>query len=191
MKRYFALSSLTFALASPSFADEESFLANTYAGANVGFDILSDNEDQNGDDVGFDTGYALSLQLGTRYRGLRTELEFNVDQADVSTSQGGDLLLISGGLGAYVDLYDYHDYRHSLAIPYAGLGVALGNAKLDGDDDIALTGHVEAGLAFPLGEQIDLGVVYRFRWLDTDAGGLSDDLLIHQARLGIRYYWNE
>ena len=162
---------------------------HAYAGLSAGVDLLEDNDLESGDDVDYGLGYAIGGQFGCRMDRLRIETELGLEQADIDSISGADFESVTFGIGAYADLTKYATYKQF--VPYVGFGIALASTEFDDDDDTSFTAHAEVGAAFPLSDHVDIGPAYRFRWLDTDAGDLSDDQLIHQIKIAIRFYFDE
>lgn len=182
-------------------ARAQTFETGPYIGASAGALFLRDNEDSVGPadtTVEFKPGYTIAGQLGYRFSALRTELEVeygrtdfdDVEAAGVSVDADGDLRILRGTAGAYLDLTIL-----PLFTPYVGGGAGVAHLKgdaevVDGvevefDDDTHLTAHAEAGLALDFLPLVSIVPAYRFVWIDNGNGGV-EDITAHVFKVGAR-----
>ncbi|MGI9501151.1 MAG: porin family protein [Geminicoccaceae bacterium] len=160
-----------------------------YFGLKVGGAAIEDSE-ADGVDIEYDTGFAISGQVGYQFTGFRLEGEFGyqgfegVSETDVNS----DVDVGRFTLNAYADLPIAPNFG-----PYVGGGFGVASLKADddfSDEDSAFTWHGEAGLNVDITDQFMLSPFYRYQWIDTDLGGQSEPLVSHLFGVSLRYVLN-
>ena len=160
-----------------------------YFGLKVGGATVEDSE---ADDVEieYDTGFAISGQVGYQFDVFRIEGEFGyqglegLSENDVNSDVDIGRFTING----YVDLPIAPNVS-----PYIGGGFGVANLSADDDfedDDSAFTWHGETGLNINLNDQFALSPFYRYQWIDTDLGEQSEPLVSHIFGVSLRYVLN-
>ncbi|MGI9487710.1 MAG: porin family protein [Geminicoccaceae bacterium] len=160
-----------------------------YFGLKVGGAVVEDSEAE-GVDIEYDTGFAISGQVGYQFDAFRLEGEFGyqglegLSENDVNS----DVDIGRFTINAYADLPVAPNFG-----PYFGGGFGVANLKADGDfedEDSAFTWHAEAGLNLNLNDQFAVSPFYRYQWIDTDLGQQSEPLVSHIFGVSLRYVLN-
>ena len=163
-----------------------------YWGVTAGGHFTRNNE-IDGRDIEFDTGFTISTQLGYVFNLVRAEVEIEYSESELDEGDSGgtdaDLSTFRGSGGLY---YYWHDILNWNALPYGGVGLGIARQRVRGDLDdaeTALTAHGEAGIAFTSADSFDVVTSYRFEWYDSKPTGLDKNVAAHQIRLGVRFFY--
>lgn len=161
---------------------------SSYFGLSAGTVFVSPN--QIGDhDLDFDPGFIVAGNLGYIFGSVRTEGEVSYLKSKFQFGGGdGDFTSLRGTVGLYIDLLGFES---STILPYVGGGLGFSALEFDDqidDEDLALTAHGEFGVSFATAATVDIFVLYRFEYFDTDIGGVEDDIYAHQIRAGVRVF---
>jgi len=157
-----------------------------YFGLKVGGATVEDSE-ADGVDIEYDTGFAISGQVGYQFDAFRLEGEFGYQGLEglSETNVNSDVDIGRFTLNAYADLPIAPNIG-----PYVGGGFGVASLEADddfSDEDSAFTWHGEAGLNVNLSDQFVLSPFYRYQWIDTDLGQQSEPLVSHIFGVSLRY----
>ncbi|MEM8952350.1 MAG: porin family protein [Pseudomonadota bacterium] len=157
-----------------------------YFGLKVGGATVEDSE-ADGVEIEYDTGFAISGQVGYQFDSFRLEGEFGyqglegLSENDVNSDVDVGRFTLNG----YIDLPVAPNFG-----PYVGGGFGVASLKADddfADEDSAFTWHGEAGLNLNLNDQFAVSPFYRYQWIDTDLGQQSEPLVSHIFGISLRY----
>lgn len=204
-----AIAALVVGTASTASAQSPAKHKGLYVSGGAGVNWLEDS-DISGDvsgEIEFDTGWMAGVAVGYGFgNGLRFEGELSYRKNDVDRAFDGELASSNGDVSAGALMgnlvYDF-DVSPSV-IPYIGLGAGLAVVEFDDivlaglgdtidDDDTVFAWQALAGVAFPLRDQLDLTVDYRyFQTADPDlrlgsGGKVEGEYSSHSLMLGLRY----
>jgi len=178
-----SLASLVSMMLMPSVSSAQG-VGDIYWGLFGGAEFYEDNEIGNDDDVEFDPGFNFGGNIGYIFGSVRAEAEIGYSESDLDgRGSSGSLDILRGTGGLY---FDFVGASQSNILPYVGGGFGFAGVDVDSSSDTALTAHGEAGVSFAASANFDVYFAYRFLWYDVD--DLSDDLVGHQARVGIRFF---
>lgn len=160
-----------------------------YFGIKAGGIIIDDGEADDVD-IDFDTGFAISGQIGYQFDVFRLEGEFGFQGFDGESDNGVNADIDAGvfTMNGFIDLPIIPSFG-----PYigGGFGVATLTANDDfEDEDTAFTLLGEAGLNFDINNQFTIAPYYRYQWIDTDLGGQTDALQSQTIGVSLRYVLN-
>lgn len=186
-----------------------------YVSGNVGAVMLSDSDihvDGSGiGDVGYDTGYVLTVAVGRKVEYVRLEGElgyrandmegYQYSDSSITASLGGDVKTLSFMVNAYFDI----DTGTSFT-PFIGGGIGFANVDVElkgrvvengevifdesgGDDETVFAYQGIVGVAFAMSDNTSLDLSYRY-FATTDPK-FDDDVEGeyggHNFMLGFRY----
>ncbi|MEM7043942.1 MAG: porin family protein [Pseudomonadota bacterium] len=160
-----------------------------YFGLKVG-GVSTEDSEADGIDIEYDTGFAISGQVGYQFDLFRLEGEFGYQGLEglSETDVNSDVDVGRFTLNAYADL----PIAPNLG-PYFGGGFGVASLRADDDfedEDSAFTWHGEAGLNIHLNDQFAVSPFYRYQWIDTDLGQQSEPLVSHLFGVSLRYVLN-
>ena len=200
----------TFAITSSALAVE-----GMYVSGNVGAVALSDSDvsvdGYSGSlDLGYDTGYALTVAVGRKVEYVRLEGElgyratdmegYNYTDSSITASLGGDVKALSFMVNTYFDINTGTSFT-----PFIGGGIGFANIDAEvtgtleedgevvlegseGDDDTVFAYQVIAGVAFAMTDNTFLDLSYRyFATSDPEFGDIRGEYGGHNLMLGLRY----
>ena len=177
-----------FAAASVPFAEMASANGGygPYFGLRAGGVAVEDAE-ADGVEIDYDTGFAISGQIGYQFDIFRLEGEFGYQGLEglSSNNVNSDVDVGRFTLNGYVDLPITPQFG-----PYVGGGFGIAELSADGDfedEDSAFTWHAEAGLNFNANRQFVISPFYRYQEIDTDLGQQSEPLSAHLFGVSLRY----
>ncbi|MEL6963355.1 MAG: outer membrane beta-barrel protein [Pseudomonadota bacterium] len=140
-------------------------------------------------ELDFDSGFVVSGLAGYIFGSVRTEAEISYGQSSLDFgNRDEELTTLRGTVSLHVDFIGTGSTN---ILPYAGIGVGVASLAFDDeidDDDLAITGHGELGVAFAAASSFDIVVAYRFEHFETDIGDVEKDVQAHQVRMGIRFF---
>lgn len=147
-------------------------------------------------DLEHEVGPGGLVGLGYDFSEWRAELEGGYRQNDIEGNGDTQIKSIMANI-----FYDFGMEGRSWE-PYAGVGMGLGRVTLDGvaaggatvnDDDTGPAFQIGAGAAFPLDDQVDLTVDYRFLtvqglgYRSSNGTTLESDVYDHAIFVGLRF----